>query len=53
MPQLLKPTCLEPAFRNKRSHHKEKPVHRNEEKPLLAATRESPRAAKKTQLSQK
>ena len=35
MPQLLKPTCLEPVLRNKRSHRNEKPT--------LAATRESPR----------
>ena len=51
--QLLKPTCLEPVLCNKRSHHNEKPVHRNEESPLLAATRESLRAATKTQRSQK
>ena len=37
-PQLLspratttEPTCLEPVLRNKRSHHNEKPVHRNKE----------------------
>ncbi|KAJ8787666.1 hypothetical protein J1605_022824 [Eschrichtius robustus] len=30
-PQLLKPAHLEPVLRNKRSHHNEKPVHRNEE----------------------
>ena len=30
MPRLLKPTCLEPVLRNKRSHHNEKPTHRNE-----------------------
>ena len=30
-PQLLKPVYLEPVLRNKRSHHNEKPVHRNEE----------------------
>ena len=29
--QLLKPTHLEPMIRNKRSHHNEKPAHRNEE----------------------
>ena len=52
-PQLLKPTCLEPVLCNKRSHRNEKPVHRNEEWPPLAATRESPRAATKTQSSQK
>ena len=31
VPQLLKPTHLEPVLHNKRSHHNEKPVHRNEE----------------------
>ena len=51
--QLLKPTCLEPVLCNKRSHRNEKPTHRNEEQPLLAATRESLHAAKKTQCSQK
>ena len=30
-PQLLKPVRLEPVLRNKRSHHSEKPAHRNEE----------------------
>ena len=30
-PQLLKPALLEPVLRNKRRHHNEKPVHRNEE----------------------
>ena len=30
VPQLLKPTCLEPVLRNKRSHRNEKPTHRNE-----------------------
>ena len=30
VPQLLKPMCLEPTFRNKRSHRNEKPAHRNE-----------------------
>ena len=52
-PQLLKPARLEPVLRNKRSHHDEKPAHRNEEQPPLAATRESLRAAPKTQRSQK
>ena len=42
--QLLKPARLEPVLWNKRSHHNEKPVHRNEEQPPLAATRESPRS---------
>ena len=31
VPQLLKPVRLEPVLRNKRSHHNEKTVHRNEE----------------------
>ena len=31
VPQLLKPACLEPVLRNKRSHRNEKPAHRNEE----------------------
>ena len=53
MPQLLKPACLEPMLRNKRSHRKEKTVHCNEEQPSFAATRESPRTATKTQRSQK
>ena len=30
-PQLLKPMCLEPVLRKKRSHRNEKPAHRNEE----------------------
>ena len=29
MPQLLKPERLEPVLLNKRSHHNEKPAHRN------------------------
>ena len=53
MPQLLKPACLEPMLHNKRSHCNEKPVHLNEEEPPLTAARESPRAAMKTQHSQK
>ena len=52
-PQLLKPACLEPVLRNKRSHSSEKPAHHNEEQPPLAATRESLHAATKTQRSQK
>ena len=31
VPQLLKPAHLEPMLRSKRSHHNEKPVHRNQE----------------------
>ena len=53
MPQLLKPACLEPVLHNKRSHRSEKPTHRNEEWPPLAATRESLHTATKTQRSQK
>ena len=30
-PQLLKPACLEPVLRNKRSHCNEKPVHHDGE----------------------
>ena len=51
VPQLLKPAHLEPVLGNKRSHRNGKPAHHNEEYPLLAATRESPRAATKTQRS--
>ena len=40
VPQLLKPACLEPVLRNKRSHRDEKRVHGNKELPPLAATRE-------------
>ena len=53
VPQLLKPVHLEPVLHNKRSHCNEKPMHRNKEEPPLAATRESLRAATKTQSSQK
>ena len=42
VPQLLKPACLEPVLRNRRSQRNEKPTHCNEEWPPLAATRESP-----------
>ena len=31
VPQLLKPTCLEPMLHNKRSHRNEKPTHHNTE----------------------
>ena len=53
VPQLLKPVGLETVLCNKRSHCNEKPTHRNEEQPLLAPTRETPRLAMKTQRSQK
>ena len=42
-----------PVLCNKRSHFNEKPVQSHEEWPLLAAARESPRSATKTQRSRK
>ena len=47
------PAHLEPVLRNKRGRDSERPTHRNEEWPPLAATRESPRTETKTQHSQK
>ena len=47
------PPRLEPVLRNKRGRDSERPVHRDEEWPPLAATRESPRTETKTQHSQK
>ena len=47
------PAHLEPVLRNKRGHDSERPAHRDEEWPPLAATRESPRTEMKTQHSQK
>ena len=47
------PARLEPVLRNKRGRNSERPAHRDEEWPLLAATRESPRTEMKTQHSQK
>ena len=41
VPHLLEPVHLEPMPPNKRSPH-ERPMHRNKEQSLLAATRESP-----------
>ena len=46
------PARLKPMLHNKRRHRNEKSAHRNEEYPSLDATRESPRAAMKTQRSQ-
>ena len=40
-----------PVLRNKRSHHSENSLHRDEERPLLTTTRESP--CTKTQHNQK
>ena len=45
------PVRLEPVLRNKRGHDSERPVHRDEEWPPLAATRESPSTETKTQHS--
>ena len=49
-PQLL---SLEPVLRNRRGRDIERPAHRDEEWPPLAATRESPRTETKNQHSQK
>ena len=43
------PAHLEPMICNKGGNYNEKHVHRNKQWPLLAATRESPHVAKKTQ----
>ena len=40
--QLLKSMRLEPVLHNRRSHHSEKPAHRNRRVVQLTATRESP-----------
>ena len=53
VPQLLKPTRLEPVLCNKRSHRNEKHTHCNEEWPPLTAAGGSPRAATNTRQSQK
>ena len=47
------PARLEPVLHNKRGRNSESLAHRDEEWPLLAATRESPRTETKTQHSQK
>ena len=52
-PHLLKPVRLEPVLHRGRAHSNEKPTRRSEAWRPLAATRESPRAATKTQRSQK
>ena len=49
----LERLCLEPVLHNRRSHRNEKPAYHNKELPPLATIRESPRAAMKTQRSQK
>ena len=52
-PQLTEPAYLETVLHNKRGHDSERPAHRDEEWPPLAATRESPRTERKTQHSHK
>ena len=47
------PARLEPVLRNGRGRNRERPAHRDEEWPPLAATGESPRTETKTQHSQK
>ena len=47
------PARLEPVLCNKRGRNSERPMHRDEEWPLLATTRESPRTETKTQHSHK
>ena len=46
------PARLEPVLLNKRGRDSERPAHRDEEWPPLAATRESPCTETKTQHSQ-
>ena len=50
---VTEPARLEPVLHNKRGRNNERPAHRDEERPPLAATRESPRAETKTQHSHK
>ena len=52
-PKITEPARLEPVLRNKRGRDSERPAHRDEEWPPLAATRESPRTETKTQHSHK
>ena len=47
------PARLEPVLRNKRGRNSERPTHRDEEWPPLAATRENSCTETKTQHSQK
>ena len=47
------PARLEPVLRNGRGRDSERPAHRDEEWPPLAATGESPRTEMKTQHSHK
>ena len=50
-PTTTEPACLEPVLRNKRGRDSERPAHRDEEWPPLAAIREIPRIEMKTQHS--
>ena len=50
---ITEPARLEPVLRNKSGRDNERPAHRDEEWPTLAATRESPRIETKTQHSHK
>ena len=50
---ITEPARLAPVLRNKRGRDSERPAHRDEEWPPLAATRESPRTETKTQHSHK
>ena len=52
-PQTAEPARLEPVLRNGRGRDSERPAHRDEEWPPLAATGESPRTETETQRSQK
>ena len=50
---ITEPARLEPVLRNKRGRDNERPAHRDEEWPPLAAIRESPSTETKTQHSHK
>ena len=50
---ITEPARLEPVLRNKRGRDSERPAHRDEEWPPLAAAGEGPRTEAKTQRSQK
>ena len=50
---ITEPARLEPVLHNKRGRNNERPAHRDEEWPPLAATGEGPRTETKTQHTQK
>ena len=50
---ITEPARLEPVLRSKRGHDSERPAHHDEEWPLLATARESPRTEMRTQHSHK